>query len=273
MVWLGTGASMGADYTAVELLSPVCFVPAFMSIPRFFCPVSLSQGGELTLPEAVANHAVRVLRLRAGDALVLFDGEGGECPAVLAEVGRNTATATLGEYSQVNRESPLDLWLVQALAVADKMDWVVQKAVELGATGVLPWQADRSVLKLDSARAAKRQAHWQAIAVSACEQCGRNRVPFVGAPEDLTGVLAKCAGRRIVALHPEAGTEFRATMAPMALVVGPEGGFSDAELARLDTAGAAGLTLGPRVLRTETAGLAALSALNTFMGDFKLVKG
>lgn len=244
-----------------------------MSNPRFHCPVSLSQGGELTLPEAVANHAVRVLRMRAGDGLVLFDGEGGECPAVLADIARNAVTVTLGEYSQVNRESPLDLWLVQALAAADKMDWVVQKAVELGATGVLPWQADRSVLKLDAARAAKRQAHWQAIAISACEQCGRNRVPFVALPQDLETALAACAGRRIVGLIPAADGAPPLRAEPMALVVGPEGGFSDAELAVIRSVKAATLTLGPRVLRTETAGLAALAALNTRFGDFALAEG
>jgi 16S rRNA (uracil1498-N3)-methyltransferase len=244
-----------------------------MSIPRFHCPVPLSQGGELNLPEAVANHAVRVLRMRAGDALVLFDGEGGECPAVLADITRSAVTVTLGEYSQVDRESPLDLWLVQALAAADKMDWVVQKAVELGATGVLPWQADRSVLKLDAVRAAKRQAHWQAIAISACEQCGRNRVPIVALPQDLAGALAACADRRVVGLLPSTDDAPTLRAEPMALVVGPEGGFSDAELALIRSVKAATLTLGPRVLRTETAGLAALAALNTRFGDFTLAEG
>jgi 16S rRNA (uracil1498-N3)-methyltransferase len=244
-----------------------------MAAPRFHCPVPLRQGGVLALPETVANHAVRVLRLKPGDALVLFDGEGGECPAVLRDVDRKTATVTLGEYSQVDRESPLDLWLVQALAVGDKMDWIVQKAVELGATGVLPWQADRSVLKLDPERAAKRQAHWQAIAISACEQCGRNRIPFVAAPQTLAAALAHCSDRRVVAMRPAADAAQPLRVAPMALIVGPEGGFSDGELAQLDVAEAAALTLGPRVLRTETAGLAGLAALNAQWGDFRLGTG
>jgi 16S rRNA (uracil1498-N3)-methyltransferase len=241
-----------------------------VSAPRFHCPVPLKQGGSLVLPEAVANHAVRVLRLKVGDELVLFDGEGGESPAVLTDVARNSATVSLSEYSQVNRESPLDLWLVQALAVGDKMDWIVQKAVELGATGVLPWQADRSVLKLDAARADKRRVHWEAVAVSACEQCGRNRIPFVEAPQSLTGVLARCAGRRVIAMMPATGDAPPLRAEPMALVVGPEGGFSDAETMLLKTTNATLLNLGPRVLRTETAGLAALAALNAHMGDFGL---
>lgn len=227
----------------------------------------------ITLPESVANHAVRVLRLRVGDALVLFDGAGGECPAVLTDVSRQAATVSLGEYSQVDRESPLDLWLVQALAVGDKMDWIVQKAVELGATGVLPWQADRSVLKLDAERAAKRQAHWQAVAIAACEQCGRNRIPLIGAPQSLPEVLARLSARRIVALLPAAIRPSPLTAEPMALVVGPEGGFSDSEQSLLQAAQAATLTLGPRILRTETAGLAALAALNATFGDFKLELG
>ncbi|MBL8517343.1 MAG: 16S rRNA (uracil(1498)-N(3))-methyltransferase [Betaproteobacteria bacterium] len=247
-----------------------------MSAPRFHCaelPRPSRSGQAFTLPAAVASHAVRVLRLRVGDVLVLFDGEGGEVPATLADVARECATVTLGEYSQVDRESPLDLWLVQALAVGDKMDWIVQKAVELGATGIVPWQADRSVLKLDAARADKRRAHWEAVAISACEQCGRNRIPFVDAPLSLTAALARSASRRVVAMMPGVAgpSAFRAE--PMALVVGPEGGFSDAEAKLLRATNVATLTLGPRILRTETAGLAALAALNARFGDFGLTAG
>lgn len=215
---------------------------------------------------------MRVLRLRVGDALVLFDGQGGECPAVLSAAGRDGATVQLGEYSQVDRESPLDLWLVQALAVGDKMDWIVQKAVELGATGILPWQADRSVLKLDAARADKRRAHWQAVAISACEQCGRNRIPFVEAPQSLALALEQCAERRVMAMFPTGAAQSAVRAEAMALVIGPEGGFSDAEVQLLGKAGADMLTLGPRVLRTETAGLAALAALNARLGDFRFIE-
>jgi 16S rRNA (uracil1498-N3)-methyltransferase len=149
------------------------------------------------------------------------------------------------------------------------MDWIIQKAVELGATGILPWQAERSVLKLDGERAAKRLAHWQGVAIAACEQCGRNRLPRIDAPGRLADVLARSQGRRQVVLSPLPG----AAADPIwreacALVIGPEGGFSPAELATLTAAGAASLTLGPRILRTETAGLAALSALNARLGDF-----
>lgn len=224
----------------------------------------------LHLPESVANHAVRVLRLDVGDALVLFDGDGGEYPGIIATAERGAVTVTLGEYSQVNRESPLDIWLLQALAVGDKMDWVVQKAVELGATAVLPWQAERSVLKLDAAKAAKRQSHWQSIAIAACEQCGRNRIPVVHLPQSLTAALAASKGRRVLGLMPGASNSLALSRAPMCLVIGPEGGFTDGEIATIHSHSGEPLALGPRVLRTETAGLAALSALNAQLGDFVL---
>lgn len=202
--------------------------------------------------------------------MVLFDGQGGECAAVIVSAERDAVTVTLGEYSQVDRESPLDIWLLQALAVGDKMDWIVQKAVELGATAVLPWQADRSVLKLDAARAAKRQAHWQSIAVASCEQCGRNRIPVIHPPQALESALAASRGRRILGLMPGMTNVVALSPSPMSLVIGPEGGLTDGELVAIRTAGGEPLSLGPRVLRTETAGLAAISALNARLGDFVL---
>lgn len=239
-----------------------------MSAPRFHVAAPLPGPGDFRLPEEAARH-VRVLRLREGDDLVLFDGSGGEVPAKLSAQTSKDVRVALGERVDVERESPLDIWLLQALPAADKMDWIIQKAVELGATGILPWQAERSVLKLEGERAAKRLAHWQGVAIAACEQCGRNRVPFIEPATRLTEVLARSQGRRLVALSPlSSGETAPLERQPLSLVIGPEGGFSPGELATLTAAGAHSLTLGPRILRTETAGLAALSALNARLGDF-----
>ncbi len=239
-------------------------------ISRFHFPGCLPSGGEVALPEALAHHALRVLRLRDGESVVLFDGGGGEVEARLAVRGK-AVFAQLGKARAVERESPLRIVLVQALASGDKMDWVVQKAVELGAQAVQPVQAERSVLRLAGDRADKRVAHWQQVAVAACEQCGRNRVPEVRALQALPAWLAAHREAVVVVLAPDGGAGLAAVPVPegtIHLAVGPEGGWSDAELAAFDAAGARRLSLGPRILRTETAGLAALAALQARWGDF-----
>ena len=240
-------------------------------ISRFHFPDRLPAGGEVALPDALAHHALRVLRLRDGEAVVLFDGSGGEVEARLAVRGK-AVFAQLGEARAVERESPLRIVLVQALASGDKMDWVVQKAVELGAHAVQPVQAERSVLRLAGERADKRVAHWQQVAVAACEQCGRNRVPVMhpaltlaqwlqahpveqDAPGTQRAVLSLAPGCQPLAqvLAKEAG--------PVVLLSGPEGGLSPAEEALALQAGFAPVTLGTRILRAETAPLAALALL------------
>ena len=239
-------------------------------ISRFFYPLPLPASGETQLPEALAHHAARVLRLRDGDPVILFDGTGGEMPAVLRLRGKQ-CFAELQARRKVERESPLRLVLVQALASGDKMDWIVQKAVELGVAAVVPVQAERSVLRLAGERAAKRVEHWQQVAVSACEQSGRNRVPLVAPISGLRDYLAlPFQGRRLV-LDPAATQRLLDVGRPegeVHLLIGPEGGWSDDELAACRSAGCAGMGLGPRVLRTETAGLAAVAALQTVWGDF-----
>lgn len=239
-------------------------------ISRFFCPLPLPASGEIQLPEALAHHAARVLRLRDGDPVILFDGSGGEQPAVLSVRGKQ-CFAALGERREVECESPLRLVLVQALASGDKMDWIVQKAVELGVAAIVPVQAERSVLRLAGERAAKRVEHWQQVAVSACEQSGRNRVPLVAPICGLRDYLARPReGVRLI-LDPGATQRLLDAARPageVQLLIGPEGGWSDDELAACRSAGCAGMRLGPRVLRTETAGLAAISALQTVWGDF-----
>jgi len=243
-----------------------------MMIPRFFVSHPLPPGGEVVLPEEVAHHAARVLRLQDGDAVILFDGHGGEVPARLAVSGRRWS-ACLGARAAIERESPLRLVLVQALASGDKMDWVVQKSTELGVSAVWPVAAARSVLRLAGERAAKRLAHWRQVAVSACEQCGRNRVPEVAPIVSLDAYLAAARSARKLLLLPSADKALRNIVPPAAgepihLLVGPEGGWSEAEVAACLRAGAEAIGLGPRVLRTETAGPAALAALQALWGDY-----
>ena len=240
-------------------------------VSRFFSPEPLPQGDCFELPDALAHHAVRVLRLSAGARIVLFDGCGGEVEAVLEGQGKRWS-ARLLERCATERESPLQVVLVQALASADKMDWVVQKAVELGVSEVVPVRAARSVLKLTGERAEKRVAHWREVAVSACEQSGRNRVPQVADIVDLRDYLAQTrSGPQRLILDPVGGRRLADLGRPEAfchLLIGPEGGWSEEELAACRAAGCTGVTLGPRVLRTETAGLAALAALQALWGDF-----
>jgi 16S rRNA (uracil1498-N3)-methyltransferase len=238
--------------------------------PRFFCPLPIDPGGSIVLPPAVVHHVERVLRLVEGDRLTLFDGSGVEVLAVLEGSGRNLR-AVLGERSAPRRESPLQVTLMQCLAASDKMDWIVQKAVELGVARVQPVASRRAVVKLSGDRAQRRVEHWQQIAVAACEQCGRNRVPDVRPLQTFAQAIAHAGGQRCM-LHPEGGAPLRAAglqaEAPISLLVGPEGGFDAEELAAAREAGFAPVTLGPRVLRTETAGIAVVAALNALMGDF-----
>lgn len=239
-------------------------------ISRFHFPDRLPAGGEVALPDALAHHALRVLRLRDGEAVVLFDGSGGEVEARLAVRGK-AVFAQLGEARAVERESPLRIVLVQALASGDKMDWVVQKAVELGAHAVQPVQAERSVLRLAGERADKRVAHWQQVAVAACEQCGRNRVPEIRPLQALAPWLGAHRDALNYVLAPGGAAGFADEPEPkdvVHLLVGPEGGWSEVEMAAFDAAGCHRVRLGPRVLRTETAGLAAVAALQARWGDF-----
>lgn len=240
-----------------------------MMISRFFFPDSLPVSGLVRLPEALAHHATRVLRMGAGDAMVLFDGHGGEVAARLQGNGREWF-ADLETHDPVDRESPLALVLVQALASGDKMDWIIQKAVELGVSAVIPVEARRSVLRLSGDRAVKRVAHWQQVMVSACEQSGRNRVPELAQIESLAHYLAHHRDTDKVMFVPAGGRTLHALGAPDGprhLLIGPEGGWSDDELAACRAAHCAEATLGPRVLRTETAGLAALVAAQVLWGD------
>ncbi|HXS73940.1 MAG TPA: 16S rRNA (uracil(1498)-N(3))-methyltransferase [Rhodanobacteraceae bacterium] len=234
----------------------------------------LSVGAELALPQQAAAHLARVLRLRGGDGVTLFNGDGQDYLAELIAVSpREVRVRVLDARFNVS-ESPLRITLAQALARSEKMDWVVQKATELGVAEIVPLVTERSEVRLDDARARKRQEHWQAVAISACEQSGRARVPMIAAVQPLRAWLDS-AGERTsamrLALLP--GGELAARALGdlgnhAVLAVGPEGGFGEMDDAALRDAGFRGLRLGPRVLRTETAGIAAVAALQSRYGDW-----
>jgi 16S rRNA (uracil1498-N3)-methyltransferase len=240
-------------------------------IPRFYCPALDAATGTVTLPDAAAHHATRVLRLRSGDAITLFDGNGGEKKGVIESTGRDV-TVTIQSTGPGIAEPLLQITLVQALPSGDKMDWVVQKAVELGVTAIQPVMAKRSVVRLEGDRARKRVVHWQEVAISACEQCGRNTVPAVLPLMELNQYLVrehKDDERRFL-LDPVSGQRLRKMdrpSGPLSLLIGPEGGFDEAEIDLARSLGFSSLQLGPRVLRTETAGLAALAAMMALWGD------
>lgn len=224
----------------------------------------------MPLPEEAAHHASRVLRLRLGDALVLFDGQGGEYSARVVEAGRNFQVC-LDEWHDHECEAPLSVTLAQALPGSDKMDWIVQKAVELGATAIQPLQSKRSLIRLAGERAEKRVAHWRQVAISACEQSGRNRVPEVRTILDLAHYLAQPQGENNYILSPHQGVRLATLPRPanaVTLLIGPEGGFEEAEEDLARSVGFQPVTLGARVLRTETAGLAAIASIMTLWGDF-----
>ena len=243
-----------------------------MNQPRFYCRAALSPGAHVELPEPVARHAVRVLRLGVGAPLTLFDGRGGEYPAQIERIERDRVFAELGAWVEIERESPLSVTLVQALQAGDKMDFTVQKAVELGVSHVVPVESRRSVLRLAGERAAKRVAHWQGVVASACEQCGRNQVPLVAPVEKLEIWLSRPSGGVLrLMLSPDAeGTLVDLPPAKdVQLLIGAEGGLDPQEELAARQAGFVPVRMGPRVLRTETAGLTALAVLQALWGDFR----
>ncbi len=240
-------------------------------MPRIYHPESLAGSTEVRLAPTAARHVARVLRLRSGAAVVLFDGRGGEYAARLTSVAGGEVRAVIHAHTPVERESPLRVILGQALARGERMDFAVQKAVELGVAAIQPLATARCVVKLKGEREARRREHWQAVAAGACEQCGRNTIPAVHAPLDLAAWLAQDGAGPGLVLDPAAGEPLHAPPAPggpVRLLIGPEGGLTDEELAAAHRAGFRAVRLGPRVLRAETAPLAALAALQTLWGDF-----
>ncbi|HET9034308.1 MAG TPA: 16S rRNA (uracil(1498)-N(3))-methyltransferase [Dokdonella sp.] len=243
-----------------------------MRIPRICVVDELAVGAETLLPTQAGEHLARVLRLERGHPIILFNGNGREFRAEISQLSKRAVSARVLEPGDVvERESLLNLTLAQGIARGDKMDLILQKATELGISRIVPLTTGRTEVKLDAERLARRMAHWQAVVVGACEQSGRVRIPVLEAPTKIgiwASSLTESDSLRLAldpqgTVSPRALTPFQSAL----LVVGPEGGLSDQDLNILHQAGFVGLRLGPRILRTETAGLAAITALQAIHGD------
>jgi 16S rRNA (uracil1498-N3)-methyltransferase len=255
-------------------------------LTRVYVEAALTAGSLVELPPDTASHLAKVLRARSGDELILFNGDGQEFNGAIEAVRGSRVSASVGDSRPVDRESPLPVTLVQCVPRGDRMDFIVQKATELGVARIVPVLSQRSVVRLDKGQAESKAIHWQAVAVSACEQCGRNRLPTVEAARPLLNYLgepSQSAGLRLVfepesaplvhaatLVHPatrESGGDADVKIAAAEIAVGPEGGFSADELEAFRVAGFSQVGLGPRILRTETAAIAALVWLQARFGD------
>jgi 16S rRNA (uracil1498-N3)-methyltransferase len=254
-----------------------------MALPRFFYPQRISVGQVIELPAVAAHHASRVLRLEQGDELILFDGSGGEYRASIELINKSGVAVAVEKYLDIERESRLDITLAQTVCASEKMDWIVQKGVELGVRRIQPLVTKRGVVKLSDERAEKRIRHWQQVIIAACEQCGRNRVPTVMPLISISKWLGNQVSERknlrsdyppgsCFMLSPTAKKGLRdlpaSPAAPLTLLVGPEGGFTVEEEAAALVAGFVPLRLGDRILRTETAAVAAVAAMQALWGDY-----
>jgi 16S rRNA (uracil1498-N3)-methyltransferase len=243
-----------------------------MRLPRIHHPAPLAAGQRVELQEAAANHLTRVLRLAAGAPVILFNGEGGEYEAVIRESNKRHVIVELGAFHAIEREPPLELWLAQGISRGERMDYTIQKAVELGVSRIIPLFTEHCNVRLDGERLEKRLQHWHGVIVGACEQCGRNRLPEIASAVTLLQWLATPGeGLRLV-LDPDANRSLAQLPPPagrVILLIGPEGGLSDQELRQAAQCNYLGLRLGPRVLRTETAAVATLAAILARWGDFR----
>jgi 16S rRNA (uracil1498-N3)-methyltransferase len=240
--------------------------------PRFFSPSLLAVGREVALPANATHHACSVLRLRPGDTLTLFDGSGGEYGARIERISARAVDVAVTEHRASERESPLVVTLAQAIIAGERMDYVIQKSVELGVATIVPIAAARSVTRLEGERAERRLEHWRQIVIASCEQCGRNRVPAVHSPTTLIDWLrqgSKAKTRLLLAPSAQSSLSRLAPSADIELLIGPEGGFAAEEEAAAQAAGFSAVRAGPRILRTETAGPAMLAAVNALWGDWR----
>jgi 16S rRNA (uracil1498-N3)-methyltransferase len=244
-----------------------------MRLTRVYCDGPLVTGAELRLPAAGAYHVARVLRMREGGTLNVFDGAGQEYQAEIARVEGDAVTVRLGTQASAPTESPLKITLVQGVSRSERMDWTLQKATELGVAAIAPVLTARSVVRLDDKQAQKKQGHWRGIVIGACEQCGRARVPAVAAPITLREYLSTVRkdGMRLVLSPSAPGSLAGLASLPskIELLIGPEGGLDDDELLLAQKAGFMPVRLGPRVLRTETAAVVALSVMQALWGDLQ----
>jgi 16S rRNA (uracil1498-N3)-methyltransferase len=254
-----------------------------MRLTRVYVDAPVAAGKRVVVEGSAANHIARVLRLRSGDSLTVFDGSGGEFGARIEEFRKETVVVAVEEHRPLDRESPLPLTLVQGISRGERMDWIIQKATELGASRIVPVFTKRSVVRLDEKQAERKLQHWRAIAVAACEQCGRNRIPDLAAPVDFFDMLAgDPSGRPDSAGRTDSAGSTRLLLSPtgdlriddlqdvgkgITVLIGPEGGLEDVEQEAAVAAGFKAVRLGPRVLRTETAAIAALTIIQRYFGD------
>jgi len=241
-----------------------------MRIPRIFTPQSLTPNSTLVLAEAQSHYLSKVLRMQAGRELILFNGEGGEYSAEISAVNKKTVEVNIGEFFSGNRQSHLQLELAIGVSRGERMDWVLQKATELGVTKITPLLTERTEVKLSGERADKKMEHWQQIIISACEQSQRNILPELSEPKTFSEWVASSDAELKFVLHHRDSKALPADKTPqsVALLIGPEGGLDENEIAQAVKYGFAPLTLGPRVLRTETAPVAAISLVQYLWGDF-----
>ncbi|TNE76686.1 MAG: 16S rRNA (uracil(1498)-N(3))-methyltransferase [Gammaproteobacteria bacterium] len=239
---------------------------------RVFTDQPLAPGMNVTLEDSVARHLGAVLRLQPGDPVTLFNGTGGEYPATLSRCSGKRVSATIVEFIDADRESPLQIHLGIGLSRGDRMDWAIQKATEAGVSEITPLLTERTEVKLKGDRADKKQRHWQQICASACEQCYRNRLPRLNEPATLSHWLSQAEAEKRFVLHHRGNqslSHLRSQhISSVALLIGPEGGLSTAEIEAAIHSGFEPLTLGPRVFRTETAPVVAISVLQSLWGDF-----
>ena len=246
-----------------------------MTAPRFYCPPPLPIGDSFELPPDAAHHASRVLRLRIQNIVHIFDGLGNEVQGVISEISGKKVVLEKVQRNSSNRESNLHITLAQAMCGSEKMDWVMQKATELGVAEIQPVQTERSVAKLSAERALKRAEHWRKVTIAACEQCGQNRLPHIYSPEEFSTWLAHTRllpGSKFILL-PQGNATLHQQPKPndkVTLLIGPEGGFSTAEAQLAQDVGFNSIRLGARWLRTETAAMASIAALQTLWGDFNI---
>lgn len=244
-----------------------------MHPPRIYSPTPLRADHDVTLSGDPARHLGKVLRLRPGAPVILFDGSGGEYRSIIRSIGKSSVTVHTEEFTDRDVESNLDIKLLQCVSRGERMDFIVQKATELGVNRITPMLSEFSVVKLTGDRAKKRVEHWRKVAASACEQCGRNTLPVVESPVPLLnwfGDQQNSSANAHLILVPGAANALAVAASAadsLVLLIGPEGGFSETELAAAQAAGFTKVSLGPRILRTETAAIAALSALQTLFGD------
>jgi 16S rRNA (uracil1498-N3)-methyltransferase len=243
-----------------------------MRCPRIYTPQKLTANSTIPLDAEAAHHVARVLRMQCGDALTLFNGDGSEYAATIASADKKSVQVAIGNVNSVDRESPLAIHLGIAISKGERMDWVIQKAVELGVTEITPLQTERVEVRLNNEREEKKLSHWQAIAISACEQSQRNRIPVIHAPQSLSNWLDSINTEAKFVLHHRSDIALESYATPpksVALLIGPEGGLSESEIKMAEKKDFSPLRLGPRVMRTETAPIAAISVLQFLWGDLR----